>query len=135
MSEIPEQPHEKKKRDGPAFSLELGGTRYEFNPTNSDLYLYSELPDADHFYLHGSGRIFRGNMSNFDSIAFFAERNGFPIHPEYYPNDEVYQNFIKRFGAPKLPDFDYITPCKEKQIQFGMYLLDRMSVNELFGGE
>lgn len=125
MAEIPEQPHEKKRHAGNAFSIELGGNKYEFNAKNSELYLYSEMPEADNFFLHGAGRIFRRTMSNFDSMAYFAENNGFTIHPEIYPSDDVYKLYAKTFGAPELPPLAELTPRMEKRMKFAAYLLER----------
>lgn len=113
-----------EKRKGPAFSIESGGNKYEFRPDNSQLHLYSEMPEADHFRLRGQGSLFRGQLSNFDSLAYFAENNGYKIFPEIRPDDETYKVFVARFGAPELPPLDELMPRKERQVKFGMYLLE-----------
>jgi len=124
-----------KKREGPRLSFEFEGTRFELRPDNSHVYLHEEDRYDHIFFKHEADwyRMFRAQMANFDSIAEFMEINGYPVHVQDAPMQQDFEAYHKAYGWDPLPELEPITPRREKQIQFGMYILDHVqSVEDLW---
>lgn len=130
---MPNNPN--RKREGPKLSFEMHGERYEIRPDNSALFLHEE-ERYDHIYFNQNNewwRIFRTEMSNFDSISEFMQSNGFKIYAKDVPLQPDFEAYHRAYGWDPIPELDPITPRQESRIKFAHYLMDNMvTVEDLF---
>jgi len=135
MSEHDPTPEQDKKE--PSMSIEYQGIKFEMTPENTAAYLHEEEPNFDHlFYTQDGGYLylFRRNVSNFDDVAAYMERNGYEINREAFAAEQDKQQYFERYGYPEIPTRE-LTPREERKLLFARYLLEHEHITpESFNG-
>jgi hypothetical protein len=128
------------------YVIEYDGTRYELAPTNTIIYLHTDQPTIDHFYVQfeDDGEEVKGHFGwrekyeKFDEMIQNLIQIGCSQVIKTLPTQFDLEQYKERFGhlpqatqpqeAPELK-YNPLTPRQERMASFLGYLLNREHLN------